>query len=226
MSERRIGRAAFLSVVGAGGVGILLGDRITSALHGPLADAGSVVPGAVKDVFPSGWRIYAINPPWPAFHPADYRLEVTGHVRRPVTLTWSQVQALPAVSQTNTFHCVTGWTVSDVHWRGVRLQTLWDMVEPLPSARYVNFVSMERPYVDTLSLKQSTLPDVILAHTMDGKPLSRPPDTPTRLVVPERYGYKSVKWLHRIELVPKLEPGFWEQNGYDIDAWIGRSNGY
>jgi DMSO/TMAO reductase YedYZ molybdopterin-dependent catalytic subunit len=226
MSERRIGRATFLSVVGAGGVGILFGDRITSALHGPIADAGSVVPGAIKEVFPSGWRIYAINPPWPAFHPASYRLEITGHVRKPVTLTWPEVQALPAVSQTKTFHCVTGWTVSNVHWRGVRLQTLLDMVEPLPSARYANFVSMERPYVDTLSLRQSTLPDVMLAHSMDGKPLSQAHGAPMRLVVPEMYGYKSVKWLHRIELVPKLEPGFWEQNGYDIDAWVGRSNGY
>src|SRR5690348_17509808 len=166
MDERRIGRAAFLSVVGAGGIGLLFGDRITSALHRPIDDAGAIVPNAIKDVFPSGWRIYAINPPWPTFHPADYRLEITGHVRKPVTLTWSEVRALPAVSQTNTFHCVTGWTVSNVHWRGVRLQTLWDMVEPLPTARYANFVSMERGYVDTLSMKQTTLPDVMLAHTM------------------------------------------------------------
>ena len=226
MSERRIGRATFLSVLGAGGVGMLFGDRITSALHGPIADAGSVVPGAIKEVFPSGWRIYAINPPWPAFHPASYRLEITGHVRKPVTLTWPEVSALPAVSQTNTFHCVTGWTVSNVHWRGVRLQTLWDMVEPLPSARYANFVSMERGYVDTLSMKQTILPGVMLAHTMQGRPLSRAHGSPMRLVIPEMYGYKNVKWLHRIELVPQLEPGFWEQNGYDVDAWVGRSNGY
>jgi DMSO/TMAO reductase YedYZ molybdopterin-dependent catalytic subunit len=226
MGERRIGRAAFLSVVGAGGIGLLLGDRITSALHAPIADAGSLVPNAIKDVFPSGWRIYAINPPWPTFDPAGYRLEITGHVRKPVTLTWPEVRALPAVSQTNTFHCVTGWTVSNVHWRGVRLQTLWDMVEPLPSARYANFVSMERGYVDTLSMKQTTLPDVMLAHTMQGQPLSRAHGSPMRLVIPEMYGYKSVKWLHRIELVPQLEPGFWEQNGYDVDAWVGRSNGY
>jgi DMSO/TMAO reductase YedYZ molybdopterin-dependent catalytic subunit len=226
MNERRIGRATFLSVVGVGGVGILFGDRVTSALHGPIADAGSVVPGAIKEVFPSGWRIYAINPPWPTFHPASYRLEITGHVRKPVTLTWPEVQALPAVSQTRTFHCVTGWTVSDVHWRGVRLQTLFDMVEPLSTARYANFVSLERPYVDTLSLRQSMLPDVMLAHTMDGHPLSRAHGAPMRLVVPEMYGYKSVKWVHRIELVPHLEPGFWEQNGYVIDAWVGRSNGY
>ena len=121
---------------------------------------------------------------------------------------------------------MTGWTVSNVHWQGVRLQTLWDMVEPLPTARYANFVSLERPYVDTLTLRQTTLPDVMLAHTMDGKPLSQAHGAPMRLVIPEMYGYKSVKWLHRIELVPQLEPGFWEQNGYDIDAWVGRSNGY
>jgi DMSO/TMAO reductase YedYZ molybdopterin-dependent catalytic subunit len=113
-----------------------------------------------------------------------------------------------------------------VHWRGVRLQTLWDMVEPLPTARYANFVSLERGYVDTLSIEQSTLPDVMLAHTMNGQPLSRAHGSPMRLVIPEMYGYKNVKWLHRIELVPKLEPGFWEQNGYDVDAWVGRSNGY
>jgi DMSO/TMAO reductase YedYZ molybdopterin-dependent catalytic subunit len=40
------------------------------------------------------------------------------------------------------------------------------------------------------------------------------------------YGYKGVKWLHRIELVDKLVPGYWEQRGYDVDAWVGRSNGY
>ena len=69
MGERRLGRGAFLSVVGAGGAGLLLGGRVTEALRGPLADAGSVVPSAIKEVFPSGWRIYAINPPWPSFHP-------------------------------------------------------------------------------------------------------------------------------------------------------------
>jgi DMSO/TMAO reductase YedYZ molybdopterin-dependent catalytic subunit len=226
MREVRLARGAFLSVVGAGGVGLLLGGRVARALHGPLADAGSVVPNAIQQVFPTGWRIYAINPPWPTFDPAGYRLEITGHVRKPVTLTWPEVRALPAVSQTTTFHCVTGWTVSNVHWRGVRLQTLWDMVEPLPSARYANFVSMERGYVDTLSMRQSTLPDVMLAHTMDGQPLSRAHGSPMRLVIPEMYGYKNVEWLHRIELVPQLEPGFWEQNGYDVDAWVGRSNGY
>jgi DMSO/TMAO reductase YedYZ molybdopterin-dependent catalytic subunit len=47
-----------------------------------------------------------------------------------------------------------------------------------------------------------------------------------RLIIPEMYGYKNVKWLTRIDLVPTLNAGFWEQRGYDVDAWVGRSNGY
>jgi DMSO/TMAO reductase YedYZ molybdopterin-dependent catalytic subunit len=85
---------------------------------------------------------------------------------------------------------------------------------------------MEKDYVDTLSLPQSVLPNVMLAHTMNGQPLLREHGAPLRLIIPEMYGYKNVKWVHRLELVPTLHPGFWEQNGYDIDAWVGRSNGY
>jgi DMSO/TMAO reductase YedYZ molybdopterin-dependent catalytic subunit len=228
--EYRIGRAAFLSVLGVGGAGILFGNRIAGTLGSPLARAGSVLPSAVQNVagelIPSGWRIYAINPPWPEFHPASYTLRVDGLVRRPVTLRWARFAGLPSAGQTTDFHCVTGWTVGGVHWRGVRLQTLWDMVEPLPEARYANFVSMERDYVDTLSMKQTTLPGVMLAHTMNGQPLPREHGAPLRLVIPEMYGYKNVKWLRRITLTRDLHPGYWEQNGYDVDAWVGNSNGY
>jgi DMSO/TMAO reductase YedYZ molybdopterin-dependent catalytic subunit len=40
------------------------------------------------------------------------------------------------------------------------------------------------------------------------------------------YGYKNVKWVNRITLVPNQGPGYWEQRGYDVNAWVGRSNGY
>jgi len=85
---------------------------------------------------------------------------------------------------------------------------------------------VERQLDDYLTHAQAALPDVLLAYEMDGKSLSRGHGAPLRLVIPEMYGYKGVKWLTRNELVPKLAPGFWEQNGYDIDAWVGRSNGY
>jgi DMSO/TMAO reductase YedYZ molybdopterin-dependent catalytic subunit len=227
VSERRIGRAAFLSVVGLGGLGLVAGGRISSLASGPLGAAGAVVPQGLKDILPiGGWRIYAINPPWPEFHPARYTLEVSGHVRNPVRLSWDEVMGLPSARQTTDFHCVTGWTVGSVHWEGIRLQTLWDMVEPLPEARYANFVSLEEPYVDTLSLRQTTLPNVMLAHHMDGAPLTRAHGAPLRLVIPEMYGYKNVKWLTEIHVVSQAIDGYWENLGYDRDAWVGRSNGY
>ena len=212
MSEKRIGRRAFLTVVGLGGVGILFGGKVSRPIE-------AVLPG-------QGWRIYAINPPWPRFDPSRWRLEVTGAVERPLKLTYDQFRALPSRSQTTDFHCVTGWTVDSVRWQGVPLEALWERARPTSEARYANFVSMERPYVDTLSLDQTTLPNVMLAHSMNGQPLSRAHGAPVRLVIPEMYGYKNVKWLTRIEIVPDLTPGFWEQNGYDVDAWVGRSNGY
>jgi DMSO/TMAO reductase YedYZ molybdopterin-dependent catalytic subunit len=61
---------------------------------------------------------------------------------------------------------------------------------------------------------------------MDGRPLSRAHGAPLRLVIPEMYGYKNVKWLAAINLVPRALEGYWEQLGYDRDAWVGRSNGY
>jgi DMSO/TMAO reductase YedYZ molybdopterin-dependent catalytic subunit len=39
------------------------------------------------------------------------------------------------------------------------------------------------------------------------------------------YAYKSIKWLDGIEATPDVEPGYWELRGYDIDAWVGKSNG-
>ena len=69
------------------------------------------------------------------------------------------------------------------------------------------------------------LADVMLALDMDGKPLSRPHGAPARVVMPQMYGYKSVKWVTRIEVRTDVLPGYWEQHGYDADAWLGRSNG-
>ena len=62
---------------------------------------------------------------------------------------------------------------------------------------------------------------------MDGKPLSRRHGCPARLVMPRMYGYKSVKWVTRIEVIDDDQRpiGYWEQRGYDKDAWIGGSNG-
>ena len=101
--ERRIGRAAFLSVVGSAGWAARRRPASPAASRGPLGAAGGVVPQGLKDILPiGGWRIYAINPPWPEFHPAHYRLEVDGHVRHPVSLAWDDLMSLPTAGRPRT----------------------------------------------------------------------------------------------------------------------------
>jgi DMSO/TMAO reductase YedYZ molybdopterin-dependent catalytic subunit len=222
-SEHRYGRAAFLGLVAAGASSLAWAGPVSRFLS-PLTSSGSQLLGDLLPV--GGWRIYTISGSMPIFDPSTWRLEIAGLVERPQTLTYDQLQALPQVHQVSTFHCVTGWTVKDVHWSGVRFQQLFELVRPLPRATAVRFVSMERPYEDSLTLEQLRLPDALLATRLGGSPLSRPHGAPARVILPEMYGYKGVKWLTRMELVAKQPRGYWEQHGYDQNAWVGRSNGY
>ena len=162
----------------------------------------------------------------PVFDGPTWRLEIGGLVKRPRSLSYEELLALPRAEQISTFHCVTGWTVKNVHWAGVRFEHLLDLVEPLPDAHAIRFVSLEQPYNDSLTLEQVHLKDVMLAYELDGQPLSRPHGSPARVVIPEMYGYKGVKWLARMELVVDQPQGYWEGLGYDQNAWVGRSNGY
>jgi DMSO/TMAO reductase YedYZ molybdopterin-dependent catalytic subunit len=105
---------------------------------------------------------------------------------------------------------------------------LWDLIAaaaPTSGATALRFFSMDNAYTESLTLAQAKVPDVLLAYGLNGKRLSRQQGAPVRLLVPGMYGYKSAKWVNRIEVVDKVVPGYWEQNGYDVDAYIGSSNG-
>jgi DMSO/TMAO reductase YedYZ molybdopterin-dependent catalytic subunit len=218
----RVGRGVFLATVAGGLSSLVWGKRVWSSVSGLASPVEALLP-----ILPSkGWRIYTVSGSLPGFDPQSWRLSVGGHVERPLELDYRSLLALPKVEQVSTFHCVTGWTVNDVHWGGVRIGDLLERAQPRPGAHALQFVSAEQPYVDYLTLQQASLHDVLLAYEMDGKPLSRAHGAPLRLVIPDMYGYKNVKWLNRIELVPQAESGYWEQLGYDRDAWVGRSNGY
>ena len=128
--------------------------------------------------------------------------------------------------QTSDFHCVTGWSVDNVHWEGIRPQTIIDLVRPKPGAKFVTLQSLEAPYVDQISLDQFREPNAMLARHQDGKPLTRSHGAPLRLVLPSMYGYKNVKWVRELRFDATAAPGYWEQRGYDVDAWVGKSNGY
>ncbi len=220
---RPYGRRAFLGLM-AGGLSSLLWAGPAARTLAPVTSGFSQLLGNLLPV--GGWRIYTISGSMPIFDERSYRLEITGLVRKPVRLTYAQLRALPRAQQVSDFHCVTGWSVGGVRWAGVRFHDLLALVDPLPSARAIRFVSLEQPYDDSLTLDQALRQNVMLAYELDGRPLSRPHGAPARVVIPEMYGYKGVKWLTKMELVDHQPTGYWEGLGYDQDAWVGRSNGH
>jgi DMSO/TMAO reductase YedYZ molybdopterin-dependent catalytic subunit len=220
-----IGRAALLGTFAAGVGGIAVAPSLSRLLSSAVPSA----PGGFADVLPGiggSWRIYSIQYPLPRFDPKTYELSITGLVEKPVRLRWNAVAELPGERQTSDFHCVTGWSVDGVRWEGVRPQTIIDLVRPTAAAKFVSLQSMEAPYIDQISMAQFRAPDVMLARHMDDKPLTRSHGSPLRLVIPSMYGYKGVKWVRELRFDATQAPGYWEQRGYDTDAYIGKSNGY
>ena len=150
---------------------------------------------------------------------------MTGNVSRELTLTTQDLKARPRTHLTADFQCVTGWRVPEVAWTGVALPDLLDAVGVRPGAAAVRFVSYDGAYAESLTLDQARRRDVLVATGLQGTPISAAHGGPVRLAVLPMYGYKSLKWLDRIELTAAVVPGYWERRGYAVDGFVGRSNG-
>ena len=121
---------------------------------------------------------------------------------------------------------MTGWRVPDVAWRGVKVSDLLDRAGVQAGGAALRIYSFDGVYTESLTLDQARREDVIVAWEMLGRPITTAHGGPVRLYVAPMYGYKSCKWLERVEVTEgPPAPGFWEERGYDVDAWIGRSNG-
>ena len=108
--------------------------------------------------------------------------------------------------------------------KGVRLGDILDLAGVTGKAAAVEFDSYDGVDTESLTLSQAHLSDVIVAYRMLGGPISVSHGGPVRLYVAPMYGYKSLKWLSEIRVVEKPTLGFWEVNGYPVDAWIGSAN--
>lgn len=215
-----VGRRMFLGLVALGAAGVAFGAQAQNFLGNKLGSGfASLLPGG------DHFRIYTITGSYPDITTADYRLKISGLVASPTTLSFDELLALPAIDIVKGFQCVTGWRVDNVSWKGVRLSHLLDMAGVLPGAVALSFDSYDHADTESLTLDQAHLSDVIVAYEMYGATVSREHGGPVRLVVPQMYGYKSLKWLSGIRVVDRVEPGFWEQNGYPVNGWLDGSTG-
>jgi DMSO/TMAO reductase YedYZ molybdopterin-dependent catalytic subunit len=159
-----------------------------------------------------------------------YKLVVDGLVERKQAYTLAELRAMPLQSQITRHDCVEGWSAIG-KWRGVQLGTIVAMAQPKPEARYVIFHCYDKDdqgtqYYESLDLKEAAHPQTVLALDLNDKPLDADHGAPVRLRIPTQLGYKSAKWVNRIELAASFKQiasgkgGYWEDQGYEWFAGI------
>lgn len=222
-----VGRRIVLGLLGVGALGIVGGSRLQAGLSSALGPIENRDPTGVVSLLPLGnsFRYYSVTGGAPQRDATNYRLTVSGLVRQRGVHTLGDLQGMPQTAVVRDFQCVTGWRVPAVHWAGVQLGHLIDLAGPTADAKAVRLTSFDGTYTESLTLEQARRPDVLVALQMLGAPVTHDHGGPVRLYVAPMYGYKSLKWLSGIQLTSDVVPGYWENNGYSVDGWVGSSNG-
>jgi DMSO/TMAO reductase YedYZ molybdopterin-dependent catalytic subunit len=150
--------------------------------------------------------------------PTDrWTLAIDGEVESPLTLRWGDLLALPQVELTADFHCVTGWSVLDLTWRGAPLDAVLALARPTVAATHLMAHGRDG-YSTNLPLEEALKEDVVVAHTLSGAPLARAHGGPARIVTPQLWAWKGAKWVSRLELMAHDRRGYWEIRGYSNTA--------
>ena len=160
----------------------------------------------------------------------DWRLEVRGLVRHPLSLSMENIRRLPQRTQVTRHDCVEGWSAIG-EWTGPQLSTILDGAKLLPDARFIVFRCADTldgaRYYESIDLDDAYHPQTLLAYEMNDGPLAVAHGAPLRLRIERQLGYKHAKYLTGIEAVASLDGieggkgGYWEDRaGYHWYAGI------
>jgi DMSO/TMAO reductase YedYZ molybdopterin-dependent catalytic subunit len=165
---------------------------------------------------------------------ADWRLQVTGAVDNPLTLTLADLQSRPARTQITRHDCVEGWSCI-AEWTGAPLGAVLAEAKPKPEARFAVFYCLDTmeqslsgavKYYESIDMVDAFHPQTILAYGLNGSALPVSNGAPLRVRVERALGYKMAKYIHTIELVSVLPAygkghgSYWADRGYDWYAGI------
>ena len=142
---------------------------------------------------------------------------------------WDEFTQLPRVRVFADFHCVTRWSRLGNLWEGVSTREIMALAGgPRPEAAFVLAHGYDRGFTTNVPLADFLAEDALVAILHDDEPLSLDHGGPARLIVPQLYAWKSVKWLESIELLQRDQAGFWEGNGYHMhgDPWKEQRHGW
>jgi DMSO/TMAO reductase YedYZ molybdopterin-dependent catalytic subunit len=149
----------------------------------------------------------------PGIDEESYRLEVFGLVDPSLFLSLNEIRQMPMSGIDARLASVSGWSVRAL-WQGVLWRDFIKSVNFKLSATHVTFYSIGDTYRTTISLEDLDHPRVVLVYSVDSEPLEKLYGGPLRMVIPQLYGYKSAKWLGKIEFCDSMRGGYWEDKGY------------
>ena len=178
-----------------------------------VAPAGATPAGAS---FPS-YFVADDLPVWDEKVRGVWRLEIGGLVRRPISLTLSELMKVERTEMRLEHFCVEGWSAVSVRV-GVRLAELARLVDPLPEAGYVDFQSFDDDYHESWDLDSALHPQTLIVYGQDGRLLDPAYGAPARVYSPIKLGYKNTKYLTRVVFLPGKNGGYWSDQGYE---WYG-----
>ena len=160
-----------------------------------------------------------------SFKTDPWSITIEGEVNKPITLSLDEIIKLaPLEERIYRLRCVEGWSMV-VPWIGIPLSALLKKVSINNNAKFVEFISVERPnemvgqrtkildwpYKEGLRIDEAMHPLTILAVGLYGKLLPNQNGAPIRLVVPWKYGFKSAKAIVKIRLTEKMPITSWMQ---------------
>lgn len=159
----------------------------------------------------------------PRVDAATWKLNIDGLVETPLALDYEQLKSLPSIDQYQTLECISnsvgGDLISNALWKGVRLPDLLARTGIKPTAKKVVLHAADG-YTDSITVAKAMETGTVLAYEMNGVTLPAEHGYPARLLVPNIYGMKNVKWLNHIELVDYDYKGYWEKEGWSDTAEI------
>jgi DMSO/TMAO reductase YedYZ molybdopterin-dependent catalytic subunit len=199
------------------------GEPVLWSATNPLPNANAAVepaPGTRPELTPleRHYRI-DINTIPPKVDEQQWRLQIAGLVKSPLSLSLRDLQRYQPMHQFVTLSCISNPVGGDLtgttRWTGVGLQQLLPDLKLAPSATHLKIRSADG-FFEVISLDVIKAdPRIMLTYSWDGVPLKRAHGYPLRIYIPDLYGMKQPKWIESIEAIDHWEPGYWVRRGWN-----------
>ena len=232
------GASAVLTVIGAG-LGAFIGNRPGGGqVAGDASGAsdGDVLPNLEGNMEPAPgtrpeytplddhYRIDISSRP-PVIDSGEWRLDVTGLVDNPVSLSLGELyDKFERVDRFITLSCISnrigGTLISTTKWSGFRMSDFLDLVKPQAEAVALKITGADN-FDEYVMLDVINADDrIMFAYEWDDQPLKQKHGFPLRIYIPDRYGMKQPKWIESIEFVDTWQEGYWVRRGWSVEAMV------